>query len=94
MSKTLSLLLILCTCCLWGQLPSDFELLSTQQGLSQGMVFDIPQTRDGFLWIATKDGLNRFDGYRFEVFTHDPFNPYSIRHNETRSLYEDSRGWL
>jgi len=70
------------------------ELIGTDQGLSQGMVFDLLQSRDGFLWIATKDGLNRYDGYRFEVFSPDAFNPFSIASGEIQTIFEDSRGWL
>ena len=58
------------------------------------MVFDILQSRDGFIWIATKDGLNRYDGSRFKVFSPDPFDPYSIASGEIRSIFEDSRGWI
>jgi signal transduction histidine kinase/ligand-binding sensor domain-containing protein/ActR/RegA family two-component response regulator len=58
------------------------------------MVFDILQSRDGFIWIATKDGLNRFDGYRFEVFTPDAFDPFAIANSQVKCLFEDSRGWI
>jgi len=70
------------------------ESITIADGLSQGMIYDIEQTDDGFLWFATKDGLNRFDGYNFEVFTNDPFNAFSIAGNETHRLFEDSRGNL
>ncbi|MBK9013543.1 MAG: response regulator [Saprospiraceae bacterium] len=73
---------------------SRLECLTIEQGLSQGMVFDILQTRDGFLWIATKDGLNRYDGYNFKVFSNDAFNPFSLAENTVNFLFEDSRGWL
>lgn len=72
----------------------DYESLTIEDGLSQGMIFDIIQTRDGFLWIATKDGLNRYDGYNFKVFTTDPFNGFSLSENTVVALLEDSRGWL
>ncbi|MCB0551403.1 MAG: hypothetical protein KDD19_27800, partial [Phaeodactylibacter sp.] len=85
---------ILYSGCLFSQAPAKVTLLSVNEGLSQGMVFDILQSRDGFLWIATKDGLNRYDGYRFTVFTHDPFDPFSITSNEVWKIFEDSRGWL
>ncbi|MCB9285405.1 MAG: hypothetical protein H6563_15170 [Lewinellaceae bacterium] len=58
------------------------------------MIFDILQSRDGFIWIATKDGLNRYDGSRFEVFSPDPFDPFAISSSEVRTLFEDSRGWI
>ncbi len=43
---------------------------STQDGLPQNSVHAIAQTSDGYLWAATEAGLVRFDGARFEVFTH------------------------
>lgn len=70
------------------------ETLSIENGLSQGMIFDLLQTSDGFLWIATKHGLNRYDGYNFKIFTHNPLHPYSIAENTATALFEDSRGWL
>ncbi len=95
--KSLFGLLLLCQACLLcGQSPGKSELLSVNDGLSQGMVFDILQSRDGFLWIATKDGLNRYDGYRFEIYAPNPFDPYAISSSEVYHLFEDSRGriWL
>ncbi len=86
---------------LWLALPCTgfaqnpaFEKITIEQGLSQGMIFDICQTRDGFLWVATKDGLNRYDGFNFKVFSNDPFDPFSIAENTVISHLEDSRGWL
>ena len=70
------------------------EVITIEQGLSQGMIYDLVQTRDGFLWVATKDGLNRYDGYNFKVFSNDPFNAFSLADNTVTSLFEDSRGWL
>jgi signal transduction histidine kinase/AraC-like DNA-binding protein/ligand-binding sensor domain-containing protein/ActR/RegA family two-component response regulator len=71
-----------------------FEKITIEQGLSQGMIFSILQTRDGFLWVATKDGLNRYDGYNFKVFSNNPFDSLSIAGNTVSALFEDSRGWL
>ena len=60
------------------------------------MVFDILQGHDAFLWFATKDGLNRYDGYNFKIFAHDPFDRFSIFNNEIRQLFEDKMGriWI
>ena len=71
-----------------------YESLTIEQGLSQGMIFDLHQTRDGFLWVATKDGLNRYDGYNFKVFAHNPFDPFSLSESAVIALFEDSRGLL
>lgn len=76
----------------FAQQPSAFEIISTEQGLSQGMVFTIMQDKEGFLWIATKDGLNRYDGYEFKVFTNDPYDPWSLSNNSIRVVNEDSKG--
>lgn len=45
-----------------------FERLQIDEGLSNNSINCILQTKDGFLWIATKDGLNRFDGHEFKIF--------------------------
>lgn len=77
---------------IYAQQNLEMELLSTDDGLSQGMIYDILQDHEGFLWIATKDGLNRYDGYDFKVFTNDPKNPWSISGNTIVKLFEDSAG--
>ncbi len=71
-----------------------WQELTISDGLSQGMIFDLKQDRKGFIWIATKDGLNRYDGYNFTVFTNDPYNEYSISDNNCSALLIDSRGRL
>ncbi|MEP6464895.1 MAG: two-component regulator propeller domain-containing protein [Parafilimonas sp.] len=73
--------------------PADmYESISVAQGLSQGMINDILQDKEGFIWIATKNGLNRYDGYSFTVFTNDPYNPQSLSSNTILALFEDSKG--
>ncbi|TAD84063.1 MAG: response regulator [Bacteroidetes bacterium] len=68
------------------------DIISVNEGLSQGMVFDIIQSRDGYMWIATKDGLNRYDGYRFKTYSPDTFDPFSIAASEIWGLFEDKKG--
>ena len=72
----------------------QFEVLNSANGLSQGMIYDILQDRYGFLWFATRGGLNRYDGYTFKALKNDPFNPYSISDNTIQALLEDRRGWI
>lgn len=54
------------------------ELLDIRAGLSQNYVSSIAQDREGFLWAGTKNGLNRYDGRTFKVWTNDPENPNSL----------------
>lgn len=63
-----------------------------KDGLSQGVVNSITQDNQGLMWIATEDGLNRFDGYSFKVFKHDPGNPHSLADNFIQSVFKDSEG--
>ena len=76
------------------QVPAQFGLASwqTEQGLPQNTVQSILQTRDGYLWLGTKEGLARFDGVRFVVF--DKQNTPQLPHNQIRHLYEDRAGCL
>jgi signal transduction histidine kinase/DNA-binding response OmpR family regulator len=62
------------------------ESISIEQGLSQGFVPAICQDEDGFLWFGTKNGLNRYDGYGFQVFKNDPFDTLSLNNNEVIGL--------
>lgn len=77
-----------------AQSNSGFETISTAQGLSQGLINDMLQDEDGFIWIATKGGLNRYDGYSFKIFTTDPEDSASISSNAVSNLLEDSKGRL
>jgi signal transduction histidine kinase/DNA-binding response OmpR family regulator/ligand-binding sensor domain-containing protein len=75
-----------------AQTSNPYESISIAQGLSQGMVFDILQDKEGFIWIATKNGLNRYDGYDFKVFSNDPYNSHTLSSNTIIKLFEDSKG--
>jgi diguanylate cyclase (GGDEF)-like protein/PAS domain S-box-containing protein len=69
--------------------PIRFTRFSVEQGLSQATVQAILQDHLGFLWFGTEEGLNRFDGYTFEVFRHDPANPRSLADDMVSVLLED-----
>jgi ligand-binding sensor domain-containing protein/two-component sensor histidine kinase len=68
-----------------------FETLTINDGLSQGFVSGILQDKMGFMWFGTNDGLNRYDGYKFLVYHHNPSDSTSLSDNEINCLYEDSK---
>lgn len=74
--------------------PLRFERFSLEDGLSQNSVLALLQDRQGYLWIGTQDGLNRYDGYEFVHFKNDPEDPDSLSHNGVISLLEDTDGTI
>lgn len=58
------------------------------------MINCIVQDQYGFMWFATKDGLNCYDGYRFTVYRHNPADPNTLLDNYVESVFEDSNGRL
>ncbi len=68
--------------------------IGVAQGLSQGMIHALDVDHQGYLWVGTKDGLNRYDGNHFQVFRHDPHDTNSIASNYIRSLHVDDQGLI
>lgn len=71
-----------------------FEFLGVENGLSQIVVRAVAQDKQGFLWIGTWEGLNRYDGYSFTHYRNDPNDSLSISENSITSLFVDSRDQL
>ena len=72
----------------------QFDHLTIEDGLSQNAGLAIFQDSIGYLWIGSQDGLNRYDGYTFKIFKHDPDDLNSISHNSILSMAEDKSGSL
>lgn len=68
------------------------QVWQDKDGLPQNSILVITQTRDGYLWLGTEEGLARFDGVRFTVF--DKKNTKEIRHNYIAALCEGRDGSL
>ena len=71
-----------------------FRRFSTEDGLSQTHINEILQDDQGFMWFASMYGLNRYDGYKFKVFKHEPGNPNSLSGVHNYSLFKDHSGML
>lgn len=96
MLSTLLLVLPPCAHAQKQQLPQEttfrFRRLGTEQGLAQNTVFDVLQDRKGFLWIATGDGLCRWDGYNVKTWRHDSKDSTSLSHFLVGHLLLDTSG--
>ena len=79
----------------WSQQKSiKFDTYNIEDGLSQSQVTSIRQDHTGYLWIATQDGLNRFDGYDFRVLKNDRNDENSLPNNYVHFLLPDMAGNL
>jgi ligand-binding sensor domain-containing protein/signal transduction histidine kinase len=70
----------------------QYDSWQTDEGLPQGTVTSIVQTRDGYLWLGTQNGLARFDGVNFKVFNEN--NTPEIKNNRMVQLFVDRHGTL
>lgn len=81
--------------CVGVQANADARFIQTrkytsEQGLSNSTITAIAQDKNGFMWIGTSNGLNRFDGYRFKTYKNDPLVKNSLCANQVKCLYVDS----
>lgn len=76
--------------------PFNFETLNARNGLSSNEITCLYEDHDHYLWIGTREGLNRFDGRRFEIFRNDPKNPNSLSGNLVVDVLQDKQGvfWI
>jgi ligand-binding sensor domain-containing protein/serine phosphatase RsbU (regulator of sigma subunit) len=69
----------------------SFDRLTVEDGLSQNSVNCIFQDSKGFIWIGTQDGLDRYDGYAFKTYKHNPKKNNTISDNFVWSIFEDKQ---
>ncbi len=72
----------------------EFRQLTLEDGLSQSTINCIVQDSRGFMWFGTQDGLNRYDGYEFRVYEHEPDAPHSLSNNWVQHCYRDPQDRL
>ena len=66
----------------------------TSEKLSSNQITQICQDKDGYIWIGTEYGLNKYDGYRFTNYLHDKANPNTVSSNVISHLFQDAEGTL
>ncbi|MBN2611047.1 MAG: response regulator, partial [Bacteroidales bacterium] len=83
--------LLVCSLCISAVSVSAYviEKIGLENGLSNNNVVGFAQDHDGFIWICTKDGLNRFDGNTFKVFRHSETDNNTICSNVLNCVYTD-----
>lgn len=69
--------------------PIQIKKIDISKGLSNNFIQGITQDREGFIWIGTESGLNRFDGNSFKNFYHSDINPHTIISNELNDVVAD-----
>jgi signal transduction histidine kinase/ligand-binding sensor domain-containing protein/DNA-binding response OmpR family regulator len=84
------LISLLAHLCLGQHSNLKFNTFTTREGLSNNYVTNILEDSKGFMWFATNEGLNRYNGYKCDVFSHDRNDENSIPNNFLLCLAEDS----
>ena len=74
----------------------EFEHFTTADGLVTNwmMAGSIEQDAQGFIWVGSDQGLHKYDGYNFTVFTHNDKDSTSISNNSINDIHKDSKGRL
>ncbi len=75
------LLMLASSLCAQEVNPVRFQRYGVDDGLSQTTIRDLYQDQQGFIWLGTQDGLNRFDGYEFRVYRNDPAKKNTLGDN-------------
>lgn len=74
----------------------NFKHITVEEGLSQSTVKSVLKDSQGYMWFGTRDGLNRYDGYRITIYKNDSRDVTSISDNFINDIFEDTNGdlWL
>lgn len=80
----------------FAQYQLDLQHLTVDEGLTQNVVMDLLEDNRGYLWVGTRDGLNRYDGANVVQYVFNPADSTSLSNNSITRLYQDSRGriWI
>jgi len=90
--KSIYILVLILSGIVSAQNKISTEIISIRDGLSSNNIRDIIQDQYGYIWIATRDGINIYDGYNIKVLKNIPGDSISLVDNITYRVLEDSRG--
>ncbi|WP_044237072.1 two-component regulator propeller domain-containing protein [Flexithrix dorotheae] len=71
-----------------------FEHITTEAGISYNTINAIEKDNAGFMWFGTDNGLNRYDGYQFKIYNHNPSDSTSLSDNRINGILKDKDGDL
>ena len=72
----------------------QFNSITIESGLSNNKVNSITKDKYGFIWFATNDGINRYDGIKLKTYYLDPLNTENVNTNHINRVYTDKKGTL
>lgn len=75
-------------------IDSNFEHFSLKDGLSSNTIYCLHRDHNGFLWVGTNNGLNRYDGYKFVAYRNQLADNNSISNDHISDIYEDDKGLI
>ena len=75
-----------------NQATFQFEIINTRDGLSDNEITSVTNDGRGFIWLGTKEGLNRYDGYEVTVYNSNPFDTTALSGNRIWDIYKDQDG--
>ena len=93
MKRTVALALLLCAVATICR-PQATRLFNTDHDLSSSLINQLYQDRNGMMWVATEDGLNRYDSNKFTIYRNTPGDSTSLCNNFVKSVFEDADGRL
>jgi len=88
------LLIVFPVLCVAQDNGRPFQSFTVNEGLPQNYLLGLAQDSAGFIWIGTKDGLARYDGYRFLIYRHGRDSVHTPAANNITNLSTDYRGYL
>ena len=93
-SKYFIFLIVIFYCSPYLSSAQNKRLFDHNEGLSNSLINQVFQDHMGFIWAATEDGLNRFDGIKYTSYSHNKNEENSLKSNFVTSLAEDQNGNL